>query len=325
MAHEINRTNGQDAFYSLRVPAWHGLGQVVNRPMSDPEVLQLAGLDWEATEEGLHTNGMEMVATHKAIVRSDTREILGVVGADYATVQNAECLAWFRDVAGARDCVMETAGALGKGERVWALARIPDLSIAIGQDRAESYMLVTTGHDGRTPVRIMPTTVRVVCANTLRMALRNASGLSAGYSIRHTSGAKEAMASIASAYKRTMEAHAATRDAWQALANVRSTGTSLETIVRAAFPIVKDEQGDESQRAKTIREEREARVRAIRRSETCNVQGTAGTVFSDLQAVTEYVDHDSRKDAAERWASSQFGGSLDDAKSRAWDAALALV
>lgn len=328
MAHNINRNaiNGRDAFYSLRESAWHGLGQVVDAPVSDPEVLSLAGLEWDVRKVPLCTadDANAIVEDFRATVRSDTGEILGVVGKDYEPVQNGELLEWFRGVAGAREMTIETAGALGKGERVWALARIPDLFQAMGKDQSQGYMLISTGHNGRHPLTITPTVIRVVCQNTLGMALRarGKAGLAHGWNVRHTAGVRVAMADIADAYRRTIEAWAVTKETNAKLASVASTHETLTHIVREAFQV--ERSADESARAKTIRDNREARIKAIRAGSTCNVEGTRGTVYSDLQAVTEYIDHEGG-DIADRFNSAMFGGARAEAKSRAFDAACELA
>ena len=325
MAHNLNRrADGSAAFYSLRQPAWHGLGQVVERPVADGEVLRLAGLDWEARRVGLYTSDMAVVDTHRAIVRSDTGAVLGVVGEGFEVLQNAEMLGYVRDLATAAgvEMTVETAGALGAGETVWVLAKVPSLGFAVGKDEAECYFLAAQGHGGNRTLNLMPTTVRVVCQNTLRMAGQAGRSLSAGFAIKHTASLRDRMAVVRNAYAQAVRDHERTREAWTTLAGVPSRADSLERIVRGTWTVAKDE-GD---RARQIRFEREAGIAAIRRSATCDVEGTAGTVFADLQAVTEWIDHNGgMKDNGRRFASTMLGGALDDAKGRAWEAALALV
>jgi phage/plasmid-like protein (TIGR03299 family) len=329
MAHDLahnNRTGGA-SFYSLREAGWHGLGNVVAVPASDEKALELAGLDWIAQESGLYTSGMDLVTSHKAITRSDTGEILSIVGRGYVPLQNAALFELLRDCDATASLEIETAGALGMGETVWAMARVPGLDLAMGKDLSWGYLLVTNGHDGKTPVRIFPTSVRVVCRNTMRMA-RDGRGagrgtLSNGWDVKHTGAMVENLASVARAYSGAIAAHAATVERAKALASVRSSRTSLETITRAALAV---EVGpSESDRSKAIREAREKAIAVIRASATCDMEGTAGTLWSDLQAVTEWVDHERISDAAERFKSAQFGGEGEDMKARAYDAALALV
>lgn len=329
MAHNLatNVQRGGKAFYSLREAGWHSLGNVVGVPAMDPEALALAGLDWEAEDLGLYTTGMDLITTHKAIRRSDTGAILGVVGNGYEAMQNADLFKFLRDCDATSSLEIETAGALGDGSTVWAMARVPGLDLAMGQDVSAGYLLITNGHDGKTPVRIFPTSVRVVCQNTMRAAAADRRGkrrtLSGGWDVKHTSGMVAALASVAHAYRSAVEEHQETVDQARALAAKRSTADSLLSITRAALDTAPS--ADESPRSKQIREAREAAVAVIRASETCNVQGTAGTIWADLQAVTEWVDHERLSDAAERFRSANFGGEGEEMKARAYDAALALV
>lgn len=346
MSHNLSRftdQNGQerDAFYSLRENGWHKLGQVVDRPLADPELIRAAGLDWSADAVGLYTTAMDPVTTHKAIVRSDTKAQLGIVGAGYNALSNADLLAFFRDVAGVRDFTVETAGALGKGETVWMLARIPGLELAKGDDISRGYMLIRNNHDGQSSARIVPTMVRVVCANTMAMAQseenqrRGRHGrntLSGGWCVRHTSGIKTALADIADAYARTLNDYETTRAAFSALTGKPLSSAAFDKMMLAAFAANPKESGEESERSKTIAKNRSDRIHAILASATCNVSGTAGTLWAGLNAITEYVDHDARtrsigneSDAAQRFASSCFDGAGSKAKAAAWEAALALV
>lgn len=321
-----NHTLGGAAFYALRTPGWHKEGNTVAVPASDPRALELAGLAWTADQSGLYTAGMQVVTSHKALTRSDTGEVLSIVGNGYVPLQNADLFSFLRECDATKTLEIETAGALGKGDVVWAMARVPGLDFALGADVSKGYLLITNGHDGKTPVRIFPTSVRVVCQNTMRMASaeRGERGtLAGGWNVKHTAGLMPALASVSRAYVGAIESANATRAQAQALAGKRSTADSLVTITRAALDVVAGP--SETERSKQIREARERAVAAIRASETCDVAGTAGTLWADLQAVTEWVDHERGADAAERFRSAQFGGEGEDMKARAYDAALALV
>lgn len=323
----INRQLGGASFYSLRTAGWHKEGNVVQAPASDPRALELAGLAWTADTETLYTSGMSIVTSHKALIRTDTGEVLSVVGTGYQPLQNADLFAFLRDCDATKSLEIETAGALGKGDVVWAMARVPGLDFALGKDETRGYLLITNGHDGKTPVRIFPTAVRVVCQNTMRMASQARSGfrgtLSGGWDVKHTKGMEYTLRSVAAAYVGAIESANETRAQAQALAGKRSTSDSLQTITRAALDVTVGP--GETERSRQIREAREKAVAAIRASATCDVQGTAGTLWADLQAVTEWVDHERGGDAAERFRSAQFGGEGEEMKARAYDAALALV
>jgi phage/plasmid-like protein (TIGR03299 family) len=344
MSHNIAHHTTRDgiaarSIYSLRENPWHKLGTVVERPLSDPRILEAAGLDWTAEKVELRTADMlEPVRGAHAIRRSDNSAILGVVGDAYTALQNRDLLAFFRDVAGTAEMTVETAGALGDGSTVWALARIPGLTLAKGDDISQGYMLIRNSHNGDGCVRIIPTMVRVVCANTLAMAAseegqrraqHGRNSLSGGYGVRHTRGMTQALADIATAYARTRADFESTQAAFSALTSKPLNEKAFVAMMAAAFG---ETTADEGKRAQTMAKDRADAVRTILASATCNVAGTAGTVWAGLNAVTEYIDHDARtrgaadkSDDAQRFASAQFGGEGAKRKAEAWAAALAAV
>jgi phage/plasmid-like protein (TIGR03299 family) len=323
MAHLIDTSRrAAGGFYSLRKPAWHNLGTVVDVPADDPRILELAGLDWSTDLRPMFTsdrdgNPIAIGGEHRAVVRSDTGAPLGVVGPRYTAVNNSDLMDAIRRIDGAASLHVETAGCLDGGRSVFVLVQHERLSFAIGRDASKGFLLVTNRHDGRETLRILPTTVRVVCANTLGLAL--GIGRGQGHSLRHTASVGDSLADVVAQYRRAVEAHDKQREALEALARVRSTPDSLMDIMRASWEITPETLKDEADRARSIREAREARIAAIRQGPTCDVQGTAGTLFADFNAITEYVDHNGRGPA------HAVAGAGVDIKARALDAALALI
>lgn len=200
MAHEINfnERTGQHSIFSVKEKAWHGLGQVVDQYPTSAEALRFAGLDYEVVKEDLYTtsfneSGQAMdfskrVKTHFATIRKDTGDILGVVGKDYEIVQNLEAFSFFDAIVGGEGIQYETAGALGKGERIFITAKLPEYIKVGREDLIEQYLFLTTSHDGFGSITAAFTPIRVVCRNTLNAALKNHSN---SVKIRHTVNAKE--------------------------------------------------------------------------------------------------------------------------------------
>ena len=193
MAHELTiRSNGNAEMFSLRANPWHGLGTVIQRELNDSEVRQTAGIDWEVEEAPVMQaitkpspldatdtiTDHQQVAGYKILRRSDTKAPLAVVSQGYRSFTNQELVDLMRRIAGQTPVVWETAGSLKGGQIVWALGRLPDLDLTINGDASQSYMLLHNGHGNGRALQIVPTTVRVVCANTARMALARSGSVS---------------------------------------------------------------------------------------------------------------------------------------------------
>lgn len=129
------------------------------------------------------TDGI-VIPDQRATVRLDNNCPFGVVGTRYNVIQNIEAFSFFDSVVGEGQAIYHTAGALGNGERIWILAKLPKDLVVDGDDVIEKYLILTNSHDGRSPLQMYFSPVRVVCQNTLNMSLPDAKK---GVSIRHTS------------------------------------------------------------------------------------------------------------------------------------------
>lgn len=163
--------NVETMFYTREKP-WHGLGTRVSEAPESKEALHLAGLDWNVLQEPVYTGNKELIQGYKANVRDKDRKVLGVVTDRYKVVQNTEAFA-FTDALLGEGVRYETAGSLQEGRRVWLLARLPREYIIAG-DRISPYMVFSNTHDGSGAVKTALTPIRVVCNNTLNLALRTA-------------------------------------------------------------------------------------------------------------------------------------------------------
>jgi phage/plasmid-like protein (TIGR03299 family) len=295
--------NGKHSFYSLRENAWHGLGQVVEVPVNDLEAQRLAGLDWEVELVPLCRNDMVPVDTHLAATRSDTKATLGIVGAGYTPVQNAELFEWLRGLEAIGKVTIETAGALGAGEIVWALARCDDLKYDINGDIHHSYMSLTNGHSGNHKLLLTPTDTRQCCANTTAMIVsqdRNGT-VASGWELLHRRGIHRNLEIIQNLYAETAKAHKITKEVMELLASKPITDAMvkrmfLEPFIPKALIVPEGQEApaeanDETVRAALIRQEREERLNEILASATCNT-ANAGSIYSIYQAVTEFAEHD---------------------------------
>lgn len=163
--------NVETMFYT-RVAPWHGLGVCVENAVSSEEALKVSGLDWNVVQHSIMTEEDVTVSGYKANVRDTDNKILGVVSDRYKVVQNAEAFAFTDDLLG-EGVKYETAGSLQDGRKIWLLAKLPE-KYTIGGEQIEPYLVFSNSHDGSGAIKVAMTPVRVVCQNTLNLALSSA-------------------------------------------------------------------------------------------------------------------------------------------------------
>lgn len=182
MAHNIADNNKVFAVGKM----WHGLGTVVDTAQTAKEAITLAKLDYNVKKvdlfQGETLSGLLKVNDHKAIIREDTRALMGITTKKYQIVQNTEAFNFFDVIVGEGQAIYHSAGALGQGERIWILAKLPNDIVVNKDDVVEKYLCLTNSHDGKSALRMYFTPVRVVCQNTLNMSMQDAKN---GLSIRH--------------------------------------------------------------------------------------------------------------------------------------------
>jgi len=178
-----------DWVVSARQAPWHGIGTVVEDAMTSAEAIEMARLGWTVSLRDLYfASGPEarplyrLAPKHKGTVRDDTSELLGVVGSRYKVFQNRAAFALCDALGANGDARFETAGSLQNGRVVWVLMQKPN-TIQVNGDKVSEYILLATSHDGSLALTVVFTPVRVVCANTLSIAL---SGNRKRFSARHT-------------------------------------------------------------------------------------------------------------------------------------------
>lgn len=177
-----NERTEKHSFFSVKQKAWHGLGQIISDYPTSAEALQYAGLDFAVEKRPLFTYSSDNfngdaensiiipeieVPDFFATIRTDTEQPLGVVGKDYEVVQNVEAFSFFDEIVGASSGILyETAGALGRGERIFITAKLPDYIKVGRKDCIEKYLFLTTSHDGTGSIIIAFTPIRIVCQNS---------------------------------------------------------------------------------------------------------------------------------------------------------------
>lgn len=299
MAHEIEISqNGQASFASLREPAWHGLGTVFNEEVSTEKMLELAHLDnWNVRLEEIelpsnHTSHKShfFVTRTNPFDRSESN-VLGVVGERYKVLQNEELFDFASALLhdGGR---WETAGSIKSGTQVFgsiALERESVLDPNGVSDVVKTYLLVNTSHDGSVSIQASVTPVRVVCANTLNLALGGGVGrnrdVKQSFKIRHTQSAngkiqvaREALG-IANIYMNEFDKVS------KELFEIQVSNDKFNDIIRNAYPMPEDEN---SKKARTLWANKLEKIEEIYNGPTNHM--IAGTAWGVLNAMTERLD-----------------------------------
>jgi phage/plasmid-like protein (TIGR03299 family) len=342
--HNLNMVDGKASmFYAGEVP-WHTLGTRLDGPATAAEAIEAANLGFEvgtfpvqiATAGGdpkfedLDGLGVPMGF---AVVRLDTKAVLGCVGPRWKPVQNRQGFGFLDAVAAERKLEYHTAGAIGMGERVWMLAKMPGV-IAVGQsdDTVEKYLLLSNAHNGLGCLRVLWTPQRVVCQNTLAVALAGAEG--EGIAIRHTgdlqSKVREAQRVLGLA-ERFYDEELTPRI--NRLAGFSPTQSMLDNYFKTLYPDPDDPQNHP--RAAVHAEEVRGVLHDLFETGIGHDQpGVRGTLWAAYNSVTEYVDHDkpirgesklTAEGAASRKLESMWWGQGAAIKREAWSNACILA
>lgn len=274
--------NVENMFYIGRDVPWHGLGRSIeNAPKSD-EALVAAGLDWNVNPSPVVVNGIE-VPGYIANVRSNDNSVLGIVSDRYKIVQNNEAFAFTDSLIESGEVVYETAGSLANGKKVWMLARLPE-QIIVG-DKVNNFLVFTNSHDGTAAVRAAITPVRVVCQNTLNLALRTTPRIWATMHMGDLATKLEDAKRTLQLSKNYMTAFAAEAER---LASIKISDEEFEKIVNELLPLK-----PEGQKGRVSNErvgELQTRLRTMY-YEVDDLQNIKGTAWGVLNAVSDLATH----------------------------------
>lgn len=282
MGHNISHASGRAEFFAANQPAWHGLGTIVKGTRTWAEAIKLAGLNWLAEKRQLEYKGKPVDAF--GIFRSDTHHFLGAVGKKYTVIQNKDVFTMLDalvEVAGGAH--YEAAGALGVGERIWALVKVPEEIIIKGtDDRTKMYLLGTNPHDGTGCNIYKMTGTRVVCENTMNIAL--SLDTKSELRIRHTKSFDEKMVEARKVLVGIRQEVKGLQDKLNFLKSKKLTQETMQTVLYRLFPnLDKSEvQKNQARDVLTIYENNDGNKFPTER----------GTALNLYNAVTNWVDHD---------------------------------
>jgi phage/plasmid-like protein (TIGR03299 family) len=270
-----------ETMFSVRETPWHGLGTIVQEAPTSADALRLAGLDWEVVQNPVFTGDGFEIPNYKANVRSSDNTVLGIVTDRYKIVQNSEAFNFTDSIIDTGNVLYETAGSLRNGKTIWMLARMPETNI-LG-DKFDPYMCFTNSHDGTGAVKVCMTPIRVVCNNTLNMALANASRC---WSTKHigdiSSKLEEAKHTLTMAnnYMKKLDEEA------DKLANQKISEEEIAKILDEMFPVNETKDSD---RKKNNIEEAKNQIMICYMAP--DIAKFVGTKYGFLNAVSDWCGH----------------------------------
>jgi len=276
------------AYYG-EVP-WHGLGTKIPERATVTEMIKAAGLDWGVEKRparGASIN-KEGIASRYEIVRlprnDETDEILlGVVSERYEPLQNHEAFDFFDPVVGENKSCFETAGSLGQGERIWALAKMPDVMTIVPGDECKKYLLLSNRHDGKGSVIVKFTLVRVVCENTLMLAMKDGQK---AYHVRHSKIMTVRLNEVAEILSAAKEIYEHSEMLFKQMAEKHLKSDQFINYLDIVFPRTKDQKKSNKtpKRLNYIQEIFES-------SPTIQMKGVKGTLWGAYNAITQFEDY----------------------------------
>lgn len=245
MSHDLEVIDGkvQMAFAGEREAVWHRLGTQVAPNLSPQEIMKAAGLDWDVVKvnlsgeykDPLFADGNRLIETnHSALVRSSDMKVLDVVPDSWNPVQNREAFAFFDEFVTAGDMNMDTAGSIRGGRKVWALAKINQGFSLFGGDEIQGYLLFSNPHYFGRCVDIKFTPTRVVCNNTLTMALSEVTENQVRHSHRTAFDADKVKAVLGVAREK-MDTY---KEQAQLLGSKRYTNETATEYFQRIFPVL---------------------------------------------------------------------------------------
>jgi phage/plasmid-like protein (TIGR03299 family) len=286
--HGLDVSAGGDVALYSAVPAWHHLGTVVPGGTADVDaVLGPAGIDFEVTTVPafyLWDGKYVLHPGQRHTVRTDTGEALGIVGPDYEVIQNRRSFEFLQELVSDADAVWESAGSMRGGRKVFVALRIPEhVTVDPGglDDRIIPFIVAVNSHDGRSAYEVVATPWRPVCANTERLALKQAA---TRWKVRHTRNATDHIHEA----RRTLRLTTRYYDAWAAeetaLARTDLAIDAFNAVIDHLWPI---------EEAATARMQRTAEARRARMHDLFEQEAdrSGHTAYAAERAVTDYTDH----------------------------------
>lgn len=292
--------NVETMFYTRTKP-WHGLGTMVMEAPTSKAALELAGLDWQVIQKELKTADGIPVTGFKANVRNTDEQVLGVVTDRYQIVQNEEAFA-FTDALLGEGVTYETAGSLQNGRRTWILAKLPQRYIISG-DEITPYLVFMNSHDGTGAIKAAMTPIRVVCQNTLNLALNTAKR---SWSTNHTGDIKGKMEDARYTLLYADKYMAELGKTIDALNQKKLSDRQVYEYIDELFPLV--ENATEQQKKNMLRLKEDVKMRYYEAPDLAHVGRNA---YRFVNAVSDFATHSRPLRERKNYKESLFAKTVD--------------
>jgi len=319
MAHELTTENGKASMMFYGETPWHQLGTRLHKPATSEEAIVEAGLDWEVVKKPVYVKMDKrfQVKDTFAMVRKDkwqdnNCDILGVVGKNYTPLQNKDAFNFFDSIVGDKKAIYHTAGSLSGGKIIWILAKLPGYIRVINNDISEKYLLISNSHDGSSMVQIKFTPIRVVCMNTLTVALNKGETLK----VKHCKDVRDKLTQASELLGIVNEKYDVIERSFKNMVKVQLNEKKLNEYIKTVFP----DPVDELQYA-TVDNNREMVRDLFENGLGNNLPGVAGSLWAGYNAVTELIDHKITKQNKDMRTKSIWFGNGYNVKQKAFDVA----
>lgn len=272
--------NVESMFYVRETP-WHGLGTRVNEALNSKEALTEAGLNWRVIQEPIYTDTKELIEGYKANVRDVDRQVLGVVTDRYKIVQNQEAFAFTDELLG-EGVRYETAGSLQGGRKVWLLAHLPHEYIISGE-RISPYLVFFNSHDGSGAIKVAITPIRVVCQNTLNLALSTAKR---SWSMIHTGDIKGKMQEAKDTLFMADQYMDSLGKEFEELRRKKLTDQQILEYIEILLPLEEQSTPQQMKNIKRLREDMK-----IRYFDAPDLKDVGKNAYAFVNAVSDFATH----------------------------------
>ncbi len=283
----------------VREKPWHGLGTMVEEAPVSADALRLAGLDWTVRQEPVFDGEGRVIRGYRANVRDSDGSVLGIVGERYKVVQNVDAFSFTDGLIGG-GVRYETAGSLREGRQIWLLAKMPERMVA--GDEVEPYLCFTNSHDGSGGIKVCMTPIRVVCNNTLNLALGSARRI---WTLRHTENVHDRLDEARSCLFRANEYMSGLAEYAERAAKLRLLDEDIKAILNELFPVT--EKSTEREKANVERCRTEFMVCYY----APDIEQFRGTAWGVINAASDLVTHSMPHRNTRNYAANNWGRIMD--------------